>query len=261
MAAGVPSARRRGRRRRPTRPTSIHDIVRVEGAGPGPAASCTTRYERRSGLVRFLRSTPRRRTGRGREATELGDAVDGRVRRRRAGSATGASWPGATPRSASAAVERHQDVDRSAATGARRPSSSAVELRASRRTAGRRPVRHRVDADDARRRRQPVGLVGGRRRSDSGHDTAGGAAGLTTHRSGQRLHRRGGDDHGRRAGGRLVRAGRDRSRTRRTASSASTRAAGCCSRGRSISRPGETAATRASSMPSRPPTTGRAEGL
>ena len=75
------AGRARTRRRRATAPASIHDIVRVKE--PGLAARLHyDPYERRSGLVRVPRrsgTTPE--AGRRRRAIELGDAVDGRVRR------------------------------------------------------------------------------------------------------------------------------------------------------------------------------------
>ena len=72
-----------------------------------------------------------------------------------------------------------------------------------------------------------------------GHDTAGDRDRPDHHRPGQRLHRRG--DPSRPWIPRPTRGGRPSRpcRTPRTASSACTRAAACCSRGRSVSAPGE----------------------
>ena len=79
------------------------------------------------------------------------------------------------------------------------------------------------------------------RRPPAPRHGSGDASDLTTHRPGQRLHRRSPSTTvvGRRRqlpGGRRSR----RSRIPRAASSASTRAAACCCRGRSTSRPGDT---------------------
>ena len=240
---------RRRRMRRPatadaatvrTRPASIHDIVRTKEPGLADQLHYDP-YERRSGLVRFLApGHDAGGVGDGR-AVELGDAVDGRLRDRVARARTGSSSRRATRRcdgrTAPAARPGRQGRSPSAATAAR-PTLAADGH-------GREPIRprrvdarlgHRMDADDARWRRQPVGLAGrstARGRATTATATATGVDGLAQ-----------GNDYIGVAVATTVSEPADAwwapvetSRTPRPASSASTRAPGCCCPGRSSSRP------------------------
>ena len=157
---------------------SIHDIVRVKEAGLA-ARLVYDAYERRSGLVRSSRSDatpedwatapgdrarrPRRRRLRGRRSSTTGRLSAGR-------DAT------ARGRGRSAVVEDADPRWRPARPDAR-PERSTLEHRATAPIDG--AARRRVGADDARRRRQPGGLVGRRRRADR-HDASGQAAELST---------------------------------------------------------------------------------
>ena len=177
-------------------PASIHDIVRVKE--PGLAARLHyDAYERRSGLVRSWR--PHRRRG-------LGDRAAPRARRRRRRRRS-RSTRGARPSWSAGAARSRGDHRRAPPRPGhqddpprRRPArpdawTDAVTLENRVGPADRGASRPRVDADDARRRRQPVGLVGRATARGPAHDGAGTAAGVTGVAPGQRLRRhRGGDD-------------------------------------------------------------------
>ena len=169
-------------------PTSIHDMVRVKE--PGLAARLVyDAYERRSGLVRFLGpDATRRATGPRAGATELGDAVDGAFDLVDLGPGPPRHPPRGDDRRGGRDGRRRRSS--SAATGGARRSRAQVRAGAPRRAGHRRAARPRVDADDARRRRQPVGLVGGRRRRGPATTSPARRPGVTDPRPGQRLHRR-----------------------------------------------------------------------
>ena len=152
------------RRQRPVEgeeaPASIHDIVRIKE--PGLAARLF--YDASSGAPASSASWPPS------DARGLGDRPRRRARRRRRRrirvetSSPVASSPAARRRQRSV---RDGDQDDHSRRRPPRPDPDASRSSSSTaRARRRRPRRHRVDADDARRRRQPVRLVGRRRRPD-----------------------------------------------------------------------------------------------
>ena len=165
-------------------------------------------------------------------AAELGDCRDGAwrsttlapgqvVARRATATRRGPAGHGRARRSASAAAawRRRSSIDvELAPPAATRPSSARFGLELSRAPAG--------------WRRQPVGVVRRRRRARSAHDRRGHGRGRRRDRLRQRLGGHRGAGHGRAGGRRLVEPDRDRLELGGRASSASTRAAACCSRGR-----------------------------
>ena len=233
-----------GRRAPPTRrrddaPVSIHELVLTKEPGPRRTGSTTTRTSAAAG---WSASSSRARIAAAwanGEAVELGDAVEGiyRLSSLELDRATMVRDRARSPR-ARPAGDRPGDQGPRARRRPARPDPGADGD-------GREPLgpardgdpRHRMEPDAARRGRQSGGLVevGGVR---GAHDGAGRRRGGDDARPGQRLRRRRDRDDRLGAGRCVVGPDRDRSRTRRAASSASTRAPACSSPGRSASAAG-----------------------
>ena len=175
----APRARGEGPRRccRPAdeggAPSSIHDLVMVKEEGLSRRLFYDD-HERRSALVRFLDA--------GRDARGRGPR---RGRRARATSATGRSGSTTSSRARSrcrargTALGQPLTVTKSIRLGGDRLAPDAGRRGRGpppRRRADRDPVRARVVAPPAGRRRQPVGLVRRRAASGSAHDGTGEAA-------------------------------------------------------------------------------------
>ena len=215
----------------PSGTTSIHELIRVKEPGLADLIQYDA-YERRSGHVRFLEPAATPASWADASTPELGDFLnepfelvrldETGVAVRRDGSVEGgasvASGPG-----------------RQGVHGRRGPAVTPARARGGRgepvRSCPDDADRHRMEPDDARWRRQPGGVVRGRRGAN-GPRRLGRDRWRDRGPPGQRPRRR---DHRHHAwnrrptpGGRRSR----RSRTRRTASNASTRAARCCCRGR-----------------------------
>ena len=160
-----PTARRVAARRRGDGDARSRSTTGRATRSPGsPRGSSTTRTSGDPGWCGSCRRDATPDAWAPGQATELGDAVDGafeivelgqRPARRRA---RDADDRGARRcRDEGAAARRRPAVpDAGARRGARAPWRST----------DRRPARHRMDADDARRWRQPVGLVGRRAATD-----------------------------------------------------------------------------------------------
>ena len=160
------AAASRWRRQRGRRPGRVDPRERSRSRKPGLADRLVyDDYERRAGLVRVL---PLARDGHA--------WVRGRPRASSATSSTGHSGscrlaPGPSGVARRLCLDRRRgdplrcakSSSGSAATGSIPPSSGASRSGARRRPADRRSARHRVGDHDARRRRQPGGVVGGRR--------------------------------------------------------------------------------------------------
>ena len=198
-----------GPRRRPDGgPASIHERLATRSR-VSPHGSTTTPYERRSGLVRFLAPATRRRTRGRRPRPSSSVTRSRRVRDRSARSRSGWSRPGGAVRTPSGDCRgrRHQD-DRPR----RRPPlpdpgpdgrPSRTDRRRSTRGSG---IEWTLTMLGGGANPRPGGRWTARGAATT---AAGGATALTTHRPGQRLGRDRRRDDARRAGGRMVGAGRD----------------------------------------------------
>ena len=230
--------RRRRRRRRRRRAASIHDIVMVKEAGPRGAA-VLRRPRAALGAGPVPRAGHDARGGRdGRCEAELGDlrdgefAVDhlapGQVSLSRDGHGRGPAGHGRARRSGSSAAgwTRARHRARAPPPRATRPIDDP---------AGPRAVASTCWAAAATRRPGTTSAATGRPTTGAAQ-----ADGRRGDRLRQRLGRRRGRGHARAGGRRVVEPDRDRLELGVRASSASTRAAACCSRGRCGSRPGET---------------------
>ena len=187
--------RDRRRRGRGGAPASIHDLVATKEPGLAEQLHYDA-YERRSGLVRFLASGTDPEAWATARADELGDALDRPVR-------------GCLARGS----EGRPDTRCDRPDGGRACGGPRRQIGRDRRRSplpcpvadrlGREPVRgpgpgtsrDRVDADDARRWRQSLCLVGGRRRTD-GARWPGHRPRYRDAQPGQRLHRHRGRDDG-----------------------------------------------------------------
>ena len=161
-----PLRRRRGRAGTSTRAAaSIHDVVRA--TEPGLAARLRyDDHERRSGLVRFLPLGATPDEWANVTVTDLGDALDRRARARRVGAGRVVVRREASIADGGAVRVDEDDHPRGrpARPDARRPARPR-EHRCRRRRGARRT---RMDHDDARWRRQSIGLVGHRWRRGPG---------------------------------------------------------------------------------------------
>ena len=155
--------------------------TRTSGA-PGSSASCRRTPTAEAWATAAAASSATRSRARSRSSSlEPGRLVVDARRRRSAGRA--ARRPCRVTKRSSIGGDR-----RSPDPGADGHGREPIRPRA------RRAARPRVDADDARRRRQSGGLVGGRRRARQPR-RARAATGVDDARPGQRLHRRRGRDH------------------------------------------------------------------
>ena len=217
-------------------PASIHEIVMTKE--PDLAARIHyDPFERRSGLVRFLPPDTEPLAWANGTAGELGDAVEGafEVVSLEAGQLVAV-------RDATVTCEGHEAAvrvtKRIVIGGDRRSPSLRLEVTVENRSAitDRRAARPRMDADDARWWRQS-GRLDRAGRIARQPRLARDGVGRDGHRPGQRLHRCRARLQPRpsrpTSGGHRSR----RSRTRRPASSASTRGPASCSAGRWRSRP------------------------
>ena len=208
-------------------PASIHDLVMVKEAGLS-ARLFYDDHELRSGLVRFLAPDTTPEAFATAAATELGDLRDGEF-------AVDHLAPGQVSLSRDGTVAGQPvTVSKTIRLLGDRLAPELVidlELHHRGRRADRRAARPRAVGPPAGRRRQPVGVVR-RRRRPIGPRRQRAGRGRRRDRLRQRLGGRRG--RGPRPSRRPTRGGaRSRpSRTRSPGSSASTRAAACCSRGR-----------------------------
>ena len=212
-------------------PTSIHDMVLTKEAGLSDLLHYDP-FERRSGLVRFLDPATDAETWAAGRAIELGDAVEApfevetleldRLVARRDATVAGGGGP--------AAVTVTKEL---VLGGDRRTPTLSLKVSVDQPLGApdRGPARPRMDHDAAGRRRQSGGVVGGRRHAFDPRLARNGPPGDRL-RAGQRRdrasHRQHGSPRPPSSGGRRSRP----CRTRRPASSASTRGWGCSSAGR-----------------------------